>query len=213
MGVGFSAFISERVSQRVSRPVTLAGLCLILLTFSIPAQEASSEQKPNRLVTGKLVYVAPMPDGVDSWIQDNLRRWGKYTITANPEGVDLLIEGKVPEQETKLESHGGVAQPKGTGKRVPLPHRKQAQLPLLSITVVDWITGQKVWQADIINQRPKKDEPSSSSPGPQTEIRGRGLTADQIGTKVVAKLREYVAGLEKSASAPATPGTRPNKPN
>lgn len=211
MGIGFFSAVNKRMKRGIVWRVATIGIYIFLFIPLIFAQQASTS-KPSRLVTGKLVYVAPMPNGVDQWIQGNLTRWGKYTVTANPEGVDLLIEGKSPEEEAKLESHGGVAQPKGTGKRVPLPHHKQPEHPLISITVVDWITGQQVWQADIVNQRPKSEE-ADSPPGPQTRIRGRDLTPDQIATKVVARLRDYVTSLEKPAAAPAAPQTGPNKEN
>ena len=69
-------------------------------------QQAPAE-KPNELVVGKLIYVASMPDGLDQWIIDFLRRWGKYKVTSNPEGVDLVIQAANPEKELRLENAGG----------------------------------------------------------------------------------------------------------
>ena len=58
----------------------LVGICALALGQQTPAE------KPNELVVGKLVYVAPMPDDLDQWIIDFLRHWGKYKVTGNPEG-------------------------------------------------------------------------------------------------------------------------------
>jgi hypothetical protein len=161
-------------------------------------QQAPAE-KPNELVVGKLVYVASMPNGLDQWIIDSLRRWGKYKVTSNPEGVDLIIEAENPEKELRLETRGGTAQPKGADRpHLPNSKVKSDELPPISITVIDWVTSQPVWQADILNRKPKKDEAALPA-GPQTKIFARALTSDQLAQEVVAKLKEYEDELEKSA--------------
>jgi hypothetical protein len=141
-----------------------------------------------------------MPDGLDQWIIDFLRRWGKYKVTSDPEGVDLVIQATNPEKELRLETRAGTAQPRGAG-RPPLPGRKEKhdELPAISISVIDWVTNQPVWYADILNRKQKKDEATPPA-GPQTKIFARAMTSDQLAQKVVAKLREYEEGLEKSAS-------------
>jgi hypothetical protein len=162
-------------------------------------QQAPAE-KPNQLVVGKLIYVASMPDGLDQWIIDFLRRWGKYKVTSDPEGVDLAIQATNPEKELRLETRAGTAQPRGAG-RPPLPGSKEKhdELPAISISVINWVTNQPVWYADILNRKQKKDEATPPA-GPQTKIFARAMTSDQLAQKVVAKLREYEEGLEKSAS-------------
>ncbi len=130
----------------------MLGICAWGLAQQSPAR------KPNELVAGKLIYVASMPDGLDQWISDDLRHWGKYKITSNSEGVDLVIQATNPDQELKLETRGGTAQPKGAD-RPHLPHKSKNDEPLpTSISVISWVTSQPVWQADILNRKPKKDE-------------------------------------------------------
>jgi hypothetical protein len=163
------------------------------------SQQAPAE-KPNRLVVGKLIYVESMPDGLDQWIIDFLRRWGKYKVTSNAEGVDLVIQATNPEKELRLETRGGTAQPRGAD-RPPFPiHKgKHGELPAILISVIDWVTNRPVWQADILNRNQKKDEATTPA-GPQTKIFARAMTTDQLAQKVTAKLREYEEGLEKSAA-------------
>lgn len=169
----------------------MLGICAWGLAQQSPAR------KPNELVAGKLIYVASMPDGLDQWISDDLRHWGKYKITSNSEGVDLVIQATNPDQELKLETRGGTAQPKGAD-RPHLPHKSKNDEPLpTSISVISWVTSQPVWQADILNRKPKKDEADAPA-GPHAKIFAHALTADQLAQQVVAKLKEYEEGLEKT---------------
>jgi hypothetical protein len=171
--------------------------CLIVLGLYATArgQQAPSE-KPNELLVGKLIYVESMQDDLDRWIIDFLRRWGKYKITANPEGVDLVIHAVNPDKELRLETRGGTAEPKGSDRpHLPIS-KKHPELPATSIAVVNWVSSQTVWQADILNRKPKKDETDVPA-GPQTKIFARDMTSDQIAAKVVDKLKEYEQGLEK----------------
>jgi hypothetical protein len=174
--------------------LVVVGICVLALGQQAPAE------KPNELVVGKLIYVASMPDGLDQWIIDFLRRWGKYKVTSDPEGVDLAIQATNPEKELRLETRAGTAQPRGAD-RPPLPGSKgkDDELPAISISVIDWVTNQPVWHADLLNRKQKKDEATPPA-GPQTKIFARAMTSDQLAQKVVAKLREYEEGLEKSAS-------------
>jgi hypothetical protein len=174
--------------------LVVVGTCALALGQQAPAE------KPNELVVGKLVYVVSMPNGLDKWIIDFLRRWGKYKVTSNPEGVDLVIEAANPEKELRLETRGGTAQPRGADRpHLPTSKVKSDELPPISISVIDWVTSQPVWQADILDRKPKKDEAAPPA-GPQTKIFAHGMTSDQLAQKVVAKLREYEEGLEKSAA-------------
>jgi len=173
--------------------LVVVGICALALGQPAPAE------KPNELVVGKLIYVAPMPDGLDQWIIDFLRRWGKYKVTSNPEGVDLVIQATNPEKELRLENRAGTAQPRGAD-RPPLPGSKgkHDELPPISISVIDWVTNQPVWYADILNRKQKKDEATPPA-GPQTTIFARDMTSDQLAQRVTAKLREYEEELGKSA--------------
>jgi hypothetical protein len=157
-------------------------------------------QKPNELVVGKLIYVEPMPDGLDQWIIDSLHHWGKYKVTSNAEGVDLVIQATNPEKELQLETRAGTAQPRGADRPPsPIHKGKHDELPATSISVIDWVTNQPVWHADILDRKPKKDETTTPA-GPQTKIFARAMTTDQIGQRVMERLREYEEGLEKSAA-------------
>ena len=71
------------------RLLVLGGVLLFLPPVGVLAQEPAEEQ-PNELVAGRLIYVNRMPGELDRWIVDFLRRWGKYTVTGDPEGVDLV---------------------------------------------------------------------------------------------------------------------------
>jgi hypothetical protein len=169
----------------------VVGICTLAL-----GQQAPSE-RPNELVKAKLVYVAPMSDGLDQWIIDFLRRWGKYKVTSNPEGVDLVIQAEKPDKDLRLQSRAGTAEPRGSDRPpMPFPRRRHEDLPAISISVIDWVTSQPVWEADIVNRNPKKDEAGPPS-GPQTTIFARSMTSDQLAQKVVAVLRRYEEGLEK----------------
>jgi hypothetical protein len=80
---------------------------------------------------------------------------------------------------------------------LPISRGKRNEPLPASISVISWVSSQPVWQADILDRKPKKDEADLPA-GPQTKIFARALTADQIAQKVVAKLKEYEEGLEKS---------------
>jgi hypothetical protein len=186
--------------EREMARVLCSAVCLVVLaTCATGLSQQAPVEKPNELVVGKQIYVAEMPDGLDQWIIDFLRRWGKYKITGNPEGVDLVIQATDPDQELQLETRAGTAQPKGAD-RPHLPHSKaKSDEPLpTSISVINWVTSQPVWQADILNRKPKKDEAAAPA-GPHTKIFARAMTSDQLAQQVVAKLKEYEEGLEKSA--------------
>jgi len=149
------------------------------------SQAAAAKPPVNRLVTAKLICVSPMMDGMDQWILEDLRAWGKYRVTGDPEGADLVMRAYRPEKEPKYVLRQGVPQPK----------KERREPPAVQITVVDWISNEAVWQADIIDRKPKKDEPDPS-PGPVTEVYARGLKPDELAAKVARKFRQYVDGLE-----------------
>jgi hypothetical protein len=173
--------------------LVVVGICALALGQQAPVE------KPNELVVGKLIYVAPMPDGLDQWIIDFLRRWGKYKVTSNPEGVDLVLQATNPEKELRLENRAGTAQPRGADRPPsPIHKGKHDEVPANSISVIDWVTSQPIWRADILDRKQKKDEADLPA-GPQTKIFARAMTSDQLAQKVTAKLKEYEEELEKSA--------------
>jgi hypothetical protein len=181
--------------------ILCSSVCLlVVVTCALALGQQAPAEKHNELVAGKLIYVAPMSDGLDQWIIDFLRRWGKYKVTTNPEGVDLVIQADNPQKGLRLETLGGTAEPRGAN-RPPLPvsKGKHGELPAISISVIDWVTSQTVWQADILNRNQKKDE-APPPEGPQTKIFARSVTSDQLAQKIVAKLRKYEEGLEKPAA-------------
>jgi hypothetical protein len=132
-----------------------------------------------------------MPAGLKDWIVDDLRPWGKYQITGDPEGVDLVLKSYTPEKEIQWENRDGVPVPKGEGRR-----KKREDLPAVSFSVVDWVRNEVVWQADVLDRKQKKDEPDPPA-GPHTEIFARDMSPDQIAHHVATQLREYVTKLEK----------------
>jgi hypothetical protein len=179
--------------------ILCSSVCFVVVgAWALALGQQAPAEKPNQLVVGKLIYVASMPDDLDRWIIDFLRRWGKYKVTSNPEGVDLVIQATSPQSKLRLETRAGTAEPRGAGEpSLPFPRRKRDQLPADSISVVNWITNQTVWQADILDRNPKKNE-ATPRPGPQTKIFARSMTPDQLAQKIVAMLRKYEEELENS---------------
>ena len=162
-------------------------VCLLLLCFpaSLIAESARTSPAPNRLLTARIAYVAPMPDNLDQWLMEDLKAWGKYQITGNPQGVDLMIRAKKPEAEPHYVFRNGRVQPRQTNKP-----------PVLSVTAVDWVTGAKLWQANVLNESPKKN--ISSPPGPETDIYARHMKPDQIAQRCATLLRLYVQHLAEA---------------
>lgn len=171
----------------------LAGISVVASGQQAPAG------KPNELVVGKLVYVEPMSNDLDQWIIDFLRRWGKYKVTSNPEGVDLCIRAVAPEKDLRLQDRAGTAEPRGAGRpRLPVSKGEKEELPAISIAVIDWVTNQSLWQADILDRKQKKNEATPPA-GPVTRIFARSMTPDQLAMKITQKLKEYEVELEKNS--------------
>jgi hypothetical protein len=152
------------------------------------AQPAGSSQA-NRLVTGRLIYVAPMPGQLDKWLQSDLEQWGKYRVTSNSEGVDLEIRAIVPEREPRYrERHG-----------VPLPRQESKDKPQeTEIDIVDWTSGARLWTVTLLDKKVDHKAPQPA-PGPSLELRAHGMTPDQLALKLTAELRRYVEQLQGSA--------------
>jgi hypothetical protein len=71
---------------------------------------------------------------------------------------------------------------------------------MFSIVVTDWVTGRQVWQADIVNRKPKRN--ASAKPGEDVEIGARGLSTQQIAQAVIRELRGYVDHQDSKAGVP-----------
>lgn len=172
---------------------TIIRMLLPALLFSLNLSRAQAQQAstpaPNRLVTGKMIYVAPMPNNLDKWLQEDLRVWGRYRVTSNPEGVDLEITAAVPERQTQYRERHGVPLPKKEPKKSP----KET-----SIDVVDWTSGARLWSAAILDKRPDPNSPPPAA-GSTLEIPARDVTPDQLALKITDELRRYVEQLDSSA--------------
>src|SRR2546430_8521284 len=120
------------------------------------AGQQTEPKRPNRLVTAKLICVTSMEDDLDQWILDDLRAWGKYRVTGDPEGADLVMRAYKPEKEPRYRvGREGIPQPKG----------ERHELPALSVTVVDWVTNERLSEAEIIITKPKRQD-AEPSPRP-----------------------------------------------
>jgi len=151
-------------------------------------QTPPAPKSNNRLLTGKLIYVAPMPDNLDKWLQEDLRTWGRYRVTSNSEGVDLEIDVVVPERQTQYRERHGVPMPKGEPKKQP----KET-----SISVVDWTTGAQLWSATLLNRNPKANE-APPAPAASIEIPARDMTSGQLALKITREFERYVEQLDSS---------------
>lgn len=176
------------------------GVCLVLVMLfgfglhNAKAQQADAQPaaptQTNRLVTGRLIYIAPMPDQLDKWLQSDLQQWGKYKVTSNSEGVDLEIRAIVPEQEPRYKERHGVPLPKQESKDKPREDE---------IDIVDWTTGARLWTVTLLDKKVDHNAPQPT-PGPSLEIHARGMTADQLALKLTGELRRYVEQLQGPVS-------------
>ncbi len=171
--------------QPVSWRRAIPGFALVLwISCAASAGQQSVSQVQNRLLTAKIAYVAHMPDNIDQWLIEDLRAWGKYQVTEDPEGAGLVIRARKPKHKPQYVLRQGQVRQK------PLKTP-----PVLSITVTDWVTGAKLWQADIVNRARKKN--SSPSLGPNTVIYAKHMTPDQIAQQCATLLRRYVQELQQ----------------
>jgi len=175
---------SSGTRDRVGKPATIVWLFLLCFPACLAAQNMqAAHPAPNRLITARIAYVAHMPDNLDQWLIEDLRAWGKYQITENSQGVDLVIRAQKPQEKPHYVFRNGQVQRRPTKKP-----------PVLSVAVVDWVTGAKLWQANILNESPKKNQ--TPPPGPETKIYARHMTPDQIAQRCATLLRIYVQHLE-----------------
>jgi hypothetical protein len=152
-----------------------------------PSSAAAQVRSANRLVSARLIAVTSMPEGLDRWLIDDLRAWGRYKVTGDPEGVDLVMRGYNPEKEPQFRVRRGIPQPK---------REKHEPPPVLSVSVIDWVSNEPLWEADIVNKKSKEGEADQPA-GPQTQIDGRGLKPQQLAQQLSSRLREYVRELER----------------
>jgi hypothetical protein len=149
------------------------------------AQTAPARTKSaNKLVTGKIIYVAPMPGQLDQWIIQDMRAWGKYQVSGNSEGVDLVLQAEVPPKKPQYTQ----------SERMPIRHHTNQEPRVLSLAVVNWVTGQTLWEAKVLDRRAKKG--TNPPIGAETEIDARSLKPDQLAERCVTLLRKYVDQLE-----------------
>ena len=163
---------------------SLVSLCLLVAPA---AGQQKTGGKQNALIDGKLMYVGKMPENVDAWIVHDLSAWGKYKPTRQIEGVDLVMKAYEPETELQYRVRHGIPEPKEVRKDRERKH------VMFSIVVTDWVTGKQVWQADIMNRKPKRN--GSGKPGEDAEISARGLSSQQIAQAITRELRRYVDHL------------------
>lgn len=173
--------------------VFVYGLVSLCMLASPVFGQQKTKEKQNPLVSGKLMYVGHMPERIDRWIVNDLKEWGKYKPTRDSEGVDLVMKAYAPERRTEYRMRNGLPQP----RRVP-QNREQKDV-MFTIDVSDWVTGHLVWQADVLNRKPKNDHPAT--PGEEMKIRARGLSSEQLAQTVVNALRSYVDHLAAHPAA------------
>ena len=176
------------------RLLILVGAMLFLTSVSAPAQEPAKEQ-PNELVAGRLIYVNRMPGDLDRWIVDFLRRWGKYTVTRDPEGVDLVWDAERPGREVRF---------RRDRSGLPVPEKRDDdERNAISLTITDWVTGEPLWHVVLSNKKRKKKDPLPPA-GPRTKVFTRKKNAKQLADRIVERLREYVKQLEDGQGASPT---------
>ncbi len=162
----------------------LFGVIFVFAVALAPCQQAPAPARPSRLVTGKIMYVAPMPNQLDQWLIQDLRAWGNYQISGNSEGVDLVMSARTPPKHIQY----------NPSNRVPL-RRPAAKPPVLSINVVNWVTGQRVWQCKLSDHKPKKN--ATASAGPDAILDAHGMKPEEIAERCVRLLGQYVAQLQR----------------
>lgn len=167
--------------------VALYGLLSICVLAAPAVGQQKKQEKKDPLVSGRLMYVGQMPEGIDAWIVNDLSAWGKYKPTREVEGADLVMKAYEPETKTQYEMRRGIPQPREVRKDRNLKN------VMYSIGVTDWVTGNEVWQADIMNRKPKRNE--EATPGENAEIDARGLSTQQIAQAIIRELRRYVDHL------------------
>jgi hypothetical protein len=167
--------------------VAFWGLLSLYLLVTPAMGQQRAREKQNPLVDGKLMYVGRMPNNLDAWIVNDLGAWGRFKPTRQIEGVDLVMKAYEPETKVQYEMRKGIPHPKEVRKNRDRKH------VMFSIVVTDWVTGHQVWQADILNRKPKRNEETTL--GEDAKINARGLSTQQIAQAIIRELRRYVDHL------------------
>ncbi len=172
------------------KPVLCSLFSLCLLVAPVFGQQ-KAQGKENPLVDGKLMYVGKMPESIDNWIIYDLKTWGKYKPTQEIEGVDLVMRAFEPERRTRFEMRNGIPQP---SRR---PEGRGNKSVMFTISVTDWVTGRLVWQAEVVDKKPKRNK--DVTPSRDAEIRVRGLSTQQVAQAITRDLRRYVDHLSSQS--------------
>ena len=174
--------------------MVVSGTLLLLLSTTSFSQEAAKDPS-SELVIGRLIYVSPMPGNLDRWIVDFLRRWGKYTVTGDPEGVDLVWDVNRPGTEIMF---------KKDRRGLPVPKKRDNKVRnSISLTITDWVTGEPLWHVVFSNKKRRKKDPPQPT-GPSITVSTRKLSAEQLAERVVRRLRQYVKQLEGGGPPPSS---------
>ncbi len=172
-------------------PLGMAAAFLAALPVRAQQVPKAATNQPNKLITGKLVYVGPMPHGLGAWLIQDLKDWGKYTPTQEQEGADLVLESHWPRRRLEFVMRQGIPVPRREKRR------KRKKEPIIAtITVSDWVTGARLWRADLLDEKPKH-RAREVSPGAETKIRMRGMSSSQLAETIVRRLHAYVTQLER----------------
>jgi vancomycin resistance protein YoaR len=99
----------------------------------------------------------------------------------------LVMKAYQPETRTEYKMRRGIPQPKEVRKDRDHKHVR------FSIVVSDWVTGHQVWQAEIMDRKPKRN--AEAAPDEDAEIDTRGLSTEQIAQAIIRELRRYVDHL------------------
>ena len=192
---------------RFSRTLIRVGLGLALAVGSALAQEPVTSENEgssknegasenngaaeNELVVAKWIYVEPMPQDFETWIIEFLRQWGKYKVTGDPEGVDLVWQANIPSRGYQLRRNR---------QGIPTPREgRPSERGVVSMSVVDWVTGERLWHAVVVRRKKKKKDPDPPN-GPRTRIYSRKMSREQLTDTLVKTLRRYVEELEGVAN-------------
>jgi hypothetical protein len=184
--------------------VVFGAVILLLTVSSAWGRGALTSTPPNRLLTGKLIYVGPMPHGLRDWLIQDFKDWGKYSPTEEEEGVDLVMEARWTRRRIGFVLRQGVPVP-----RQERPRKGKKKIPIFAtLTVRDWVTGARLWRADLLDKKPKNHSGHAPS-GSETEIRARKMSSAQLAETVVRRLRLYVKHLEDAGSSGPAISRRP----
>ena len=169
------------------------GLVMTLAVSAALAQQSGDALEDggveeNELVVGKWIYVEPMSGDFQTWIIEFLRQWGKYKVTGDPEGVDLVWKANMPRRGVRFRrNRQGIPTP-----REDIPEERGA----LTMSVVDWVTGKRLWHVIVVPKKKKKKKDPDPPFGPRTRIYSKKMSREQLADTLVKTLRSYVEELE-----------------